>query len=301
MNRKPTIVDLILSRSTAAIDKQDSWYGSNKERASFASDRFPHRALRNSTALHYACLVGDMEIVRVLLGHGAKWTISDSIGLLPERYLDISGGDDKRQEFKCLCEEETSKQLKKREQEDELRRAKELEEESKQVKKLEEEESKRPNKLEEESKWLKKLKDEEALLKRRRRQSKCFPFPPLTVLMHFFLSNVAEEIESVIGGKVIGQRGPIRSVASAIRLRENGWVDPDRPLVMLFLGSSGIGKTELAKQVAYYLDADGSDKNTACSQSLTEIEKSGAYVRIDMSEYQHSHTVSNLTGMLLST
>jgi ATP-dependent Clp protease ATP-binding subunit ClpB len=199
MNRKPTIIDLILSRSTAAVDERDSWDGSNEQRSSFASDRFPHRALRLSTALHYACLVGDIEIVKVLLRHGAKWTISDSIGLLPEYYIDVSSGDGKRLEFKRLCEEETLKQLKKREQEDELRRAKELEEkeESKRLTKLEEE-SKRLTKLEEESKRLKelageeeakrlkKLEDEEALLERRRRQSKCFPSPPLTVLMHFF-------------------------------------------------------------------------------------------------------------------
>jgi ATP-dependent Clp protease ATP-binding subunit ClpB len=101
-----------------------------------------------------------------------------------------------------------------------------------------------------------------------------------------------------MGEKIIGQRGPIRSVASAIRLRENGWVDPDRPLVMLFLGSSGIGKTELAKQVAYFLNGDESTDKTSCSQSLVEMEKSGVFVRIDMSEYQHHHTVSNLTGML---
>ena len=80
-----------------------------------------------------------------------------------------------------------------------------------------------------------------------------------------------------MGDKIIGQRGPIRSVASAIRLRENGWIDPDCPLVMLFLGSSGIGKTELAKQVAYYLNGDGGDLDestdeTSCGQSLTEMD-----------------------------
>jgi hypothetical protein len=75
-------------------------------------------------------------------------------------------------------------------------------------------------------------------------------------------------------------------------------VDPDRPLVMLFLGSSGIGKTELAKQVTYFLNGDESTDKTSCSQSFVEMEQSGAFMRIDMSEYQHDHTVSNLTGML---
>lgn len=115
---------------------------------------------------------------------------------------------------------------------------------------------------------------------------------------------------------MVGQRGPIRSIASAIRLRENGWVDPDRPLVLLFLGSSGIGKTEIAKRVASYLhrdmklkpensddDSDDEDrghgkKDQTKEESLRDIEKSGTFVRIDMSEYQHRHTVSNLTGMV---
>jgi len=111
-------------------------------------------------------------------------------------------------------------------------------------------------------------------------------------------ANLIVAIEKTIGDKIIGQKGPIWSIASAIRLRENGWVDPDRPLVMLFLGSSGIGKTELAKQVAYYLHGD--EHKTSDGQSLMEIEKSGAFVRIDMSEYQHHHTVSNLMGTGLS-
>ena len=118
-----------------------------------------------------------------------------------------------------------------------------------------------------------------------------------TINCTYGFTNLAVEIEKIIGDKIIGQRGPIRSIASAIRLRENGWVDPDRPLVMLFLGSSGVGKTELAKRVAYYLHGDESKDKTSCGQSLMEIETSGGFVRIDMSEYQHGHTVSNLTGM----
>ena len=49
---------------------------------------------------------------------------------------------------------------------------------------------------------------------------------------------------------IVGQEGPITTVASAIRRKENGWIDEEHPLVFLFLGSSGIGKTELAKQVS---------------------------------------------------
>jgi ATP-dependent Clp protease ATP-binding subunit ClpA len=47
------------------------------------------------------------------------------------------------------------------------------------------------------------------------------------------------------------QEGAITIVASAIRRKENGWIDDEHPLVFLFLGSSGIGKTELAKQVKH--------------------------------------------------
>lgn len=60
-------------------------------------------------------------------------------------------------------------------------------------------------------------------------------------------------LDAQLKEKIVGQAGPIESVASAIRRRENGWHDADKPLVFLFLGSSGIGKTELAKQLAAYL------------------------------------------------
>ena len=79
---------------------------------------------------------------------------------------------------------------------------------------------------------------------------------------------------------IVGQDGPITTVASAIRRKENGWIDEEHPLVFLFLGSSGIGKTELAKQVSKYVHKD--DKK--------------AFVRIDMSEYQEKHEVAKLIG-----
>ena len=79
---------------------------------------------------------------------------------------------------------------------------------------------------------------------------------------------------------LVGQEAAINSVASAIRRKENGWYDDDHPLVLLFLGSSGIGKTELAKQIAVYLSRD---------------HKKG-FIRLDMSEYQEKHEVSKLIG-----
>lgn len=66
----------------------------------------------------------------------------------------------------------------------------------------------------------------------------------------------------------------------AIRRKENGWVDDDHPLVFLFLGSSGIGKTELAKQLACYIHK----------------EKPSGFIRLDMSEYQEKHEVAKLIG-----
>jgi len=66
----------------------------------------------------------------------------------------------------------------------------------------------------------------------------------------------------------------------AIRRKENGWADDTHPLVFLFLGSSGIGKTELAKQVARYIHK----------------EKSGSFLRLDMSEYQEKHSVAKMIG-----
>jgi ATP-dependent Clp protease ATP-binding subunit ClpB len=63
-------------------------------------------------------------------------------------------------------------------------------------------------------------------------------------------------LEARVKEKLVGQDGPINSVAAAIRRRENGWHDDEHPLVFLFLGSSGLGKTELAKQVAAYIHSD---------------------------------------------
>ena len=105
-----------------------------------------------------------------------------------------------------------------------------------------------------------------------------------------------ESIEETIGKKIIGQKGPVRSVASAIRLRDHGWINPDRPLVMLFLGSSGVGKTEVAKQVALYLSNRDAAASGSKLKNIREVEDAKEFIRIDMSEYQHSHTVSNLFG-----
>ncbi|XP_043288372.1 caseinolytic peptidase B protein homolog isoform X2 [Venturia canescens] len=87
-------------------------------------------------------------------------------------------------------------------------------------------------------------------------------------------------LEQRLKQHIVGQEGPISVVASAIRRKENGWIDEEHPLVFLFLGSSGIGKTELAKQLATYIH-----KN-----------KANAFIRLDMSEYQEKHEVAKLIG-----
>eukprot|EP01125_Pyxidicula_operculata_P006898 TRINITY_DN2365_c0_g3_i1.p1 TRINITY_DN2365_c0_g3~~TRINITY_DN2365_c0_g3_i1.p1 ORF type:complete len:609 (+),score=120.26 TRINITY_DN2365_c0_g3_i1:34-1860(+) len=79
---------------------------------------------------------------------------------------------------------------------------------------------------------------------------------------------------------MVGQVMPIHIVGSAIRRRQTGWHDEDKPLVFLFLGSSGVGKTMLAKCTADYL--------------VKEVEN--GFIRIDMSEYSHQHEVSKFIG-----
>ncbi|MCX7651882.1 MAG: ATP-dependent chaperone ClpB [Bacteroidia bacterium] len=87
-------------------------------------------------------------------------------------------------------------------------------------------------------------------------------------------------LESVLHERVVGQDEAIRAVANAIRRSRAGIQDPNRPIgSFLFIGPTGVGKTELAKALA---------------EALFNSEQ--AMVRIDMSEYQEKHTVSRLIG-----
>ena len=65
---------------------------------------------------------------------------------------------------------------------------------------------------------------------------------------------------------------------------------------MLFLGSSGVGKTEVAKQVALYAANKDAIASGAKMKDIREVESDNGFIRVDMSEYQESHTVSNLFG-----
>ncbi|ETO23819.1 caseinolytic peptidase [Reticulomyxa filosa] len=87
-------------------------------------------------------------------------------------------------------------------------------------------------------------------------------------------------LEDQLKERIVGQKLPINSVASAIRRKLNGWHDEDHPLVFLFLGSSGVGKTELAKTLA----------------SILHNRNKDAFIRVDMSEFQHKHEVSKFIG-----
>jgi ATP-dependent Clp protease ATP-binding subunit ClpB len=87
-------------------------------------------------------------------------------------------------------------------------------------------------------------------------------------------------LESELGRRLIGQRKAVAAVSEAVRRTRAGISDPDRPTgSFLFLGPTGVGKTELAKALADFLFDD---------------EK--ALVRIDMSEYGEKHSVSRLVG-----
>ena len=87
-------------------------------------------------------------------------------------------------------------------------------------------------------------------------------------------------LEQVLHQRVIGQDEAIQAVSDAIRRSRAGLHDPKRPIgSFLFLGSTGVGKTELAKTLASYL-----------------FDDENAITRIDMSEYQERHAVSRLVG-----
>ena len=87
-------------------------------------------------------------------------------------------------------------------------------------------------------------------------------------------------LEEELGKRVAGQAEAIEAISDAVRRSRAGLQDPKRPIgSFIFLGTTGVGKTELAKALAEYLFNDDN-----------------AMVRIDMSEYQESHAVSRLVG-----
>jgi ATP-dependent Clp protease ATP-binding subunit ClpB len=87
-------------------------------------------------------------------------------------------------------------------------------------------------------------------------------------------------MEEALGKRVIGQAEAVRAVATAVRRSRAGLQDPNRPLgSFLFLGPTGVGKTELTKSLAEFL-----------------FDDPNAMVRIDMSEFMEKHAVARLIG-----
>jgi len=101
--------------------------------------------------------------------------------------------------------------------------------------------------------------------------------------MERMLSGEREKLlamETEIGKRVIGQADAVKAVSTAVRRSRAGLQDPNRPLgSFLFLGPTGVGKTELTKALAEFLFDDGN-----------------AMVRIDMSEFMEKHSVARLIG-----
>ncbi|KQM61565.1 MULTISPECIES: ATP-dependent chaperone ClpB [unclassified Sphingomonas] len=88
------------------------------------------------------------------------------------------------------------------------------------------------------------------------------------------------QMEEALGRRVIGQAEAVRAVATAVRRSRAGLQDPNRPLgSFLFLGPTGVGKTELTKSLAEFL-----------------FDDPNAMVRIDMSEFMEKHAVARLIG-----
>ncbi len=102
---------------------------------------------------------------------------------------------------------------------------------------------------------------------------------PVSRLMESEMQKLVH-MEQRLHERVIGQNEAVKAVSNAVRRSRSGLQDPNRPIgSFIFLGPTGVGKTELAKALAEFL-----------------FDDERAMVRIDMSEYQEKHTVSRLIG-----
>jgi ATP-dependent Clp protease ATP-binding subunit ClpB len=102
---------------------------------------------------------------------------------------------------------------------------------------------------------------------------------PVTRLLEGEVQKLVK-MEARLGQRVIGQVSAIEAVSNAVRRARSGLQDPHRPIgSFIFLGPTGVGKTETAKALAEFL-----------------FDTDGAMVRIDMSEYMEKHAVSRLIG-----
>jgi ATP-dependent Clp protease ATP-binding subunit ClpB len=102
---------------------------------------------------------------------------------------------------------------------------------------------------------------------------------PVTRLLEGEIQKLVS-MEERLGRRVVGQDDAIRAVANAVRRARSGLADPNRPIgSFLFLGATGVGKTELARALAEFM-----------------FDDERAMIRIDMSEYMEKHTVARLIG-----
>ena len=102
---------------------------------------------------------------------------------------------------------------------------------------------------------------------------------PVTRLLEAEVQKLVK-MEERLGQRVIGQPEAIVAVSNAVRRARSGLSDPNRPIgSFLFLGPTGVGKTELARALAEFL-----------------FDDERAMIRIDMSEYMEKHTVARLIG-----
>jgi len=102
---------------------------------------------------------------------------------------------------------------------------------------------------------------------------------PVSKLMEAELSKLVQ-MEARLGARVIGQQEALKAVSNAVRRARAGLQDPNRPIgSFLFLGPTGVGKTETARALAEFL-----------------FDDEAAMVRVDMSEYMEKHTVARLIG-----
>jgi len=129
--------------------------------------------------------------------------------------------------------------------------------------------------LQSERKMLKEEVDEEDIAEVVSRWSGV----PVSRLMEGEMQKLVR-LEEVLHERVVGQEEPVQVVANAIRRSRAGLADPNRPIgSFLFLGPTGVGKTELARSLADFL-----------------FDDERAMIRIDMSEYMEKHSVSRLIG-----
>ena len=138
-----------------------------------------------------------------------------------------------------------------------------------------EEENKNLEKLQKEKKMLKEEVDDEDIAETVAKWTGI----PVTRLMEAEIEKLVH-MEDRLGQRVIGQEEAITVISNAIRRARAGLQDPNRPIgSFIFLGPTGVGKTELSKALAEFL-----------------FDDDRAMIRVDMSEYMEKHTVSRLIG-----